>query len=410
MTLFITLLIIPLDLVTVWGLKRTYPKFCSQHRQLVKNLFIIQAIASVMIALGGLFLHRRVGDYRMIALYAYLFGFVFALYIPKLMFVAFLFADSIIATISKRYRRLFDIFPRGSRRIIAKGGFWTSLVFVCLMLLGILFGRYYYKVERIEIDFADLPRAFNEYKIVQISDIHAGSFSGSAKRFQKAIDMINKEEPDLIVFTGDLVNNFAEETTSLIPFFSQLYARNGKYAVLGNHDYGGYFDWDAPADSVANHEALENALEQMGFVLLNNQSAIINQYNADRIALIGTENWGIEERHPKRADLGKAIESVRDIPFKILLTHNPLYWPKEVEGKTDIALTLTGHTHGMQMGIRLGKRHYSPAALRFRHWAGLYQTDKQYLYVNRGLGVIGFPGRIGMFPEITVITLWKESQ
>jgi len=408
MAFIIIILIILLDIFTVWGLMRMYPQFCSLHRRLVRNVFIIQAVVSVMILLCGFFLERQVSDYRIIALYAYFLGFVFAFYIPKSIYVAFLFADSIIATISKRYRRLFDKFPRESRCIIAKGGFWASLVFVSFFLLGILFGRCYYVVEHVEIDFADLPRAFSEYKIVQISDIHAGSFAGSAKHLQKAIDLINEQAPDLIVFTGDMVNNFAEEITPLIPIFSQLYARDGKYAVLGNHDYGGYFDWDTPADSAANHEAIENAIEQMGFVLLNNQSVIINNYNTDRIALVGVENWGIEKRHPKRADLEKAIESVRDIPFKVLLTHNPLFWPEGVEGKTDIALTLTGHTHGMQMGIKFGKLSFSPASLRFPYWAGLYQTGKQYLYVNRGLGVIGFPGRIGMCPEITAITLWKE--
>jgi len=402
MTFLIILLIIPLDIITIKGLKRTFPQFCSLHRRLVKNTFIIQAAASVMIVLCGFFLHRRVSDYRIIAHYAYFMGFVFTLFCPKLLFVSFLFADDIIASIRKR---LFTNISRERRHIIAKGGFWTSLVFVGLFIMGIVFGRYNYTVEHVEIEFANLPDSFNGYKIVLISDIHAGNFAGSANRLQKAIDLMNREQPDIIALAGDLVNNFAEEITPLIPIFLQLYARDGKYAVLGNHDYGGYFDWDTPADSVVNHKAIENAIGQMGFVLLNNQSVIINLNNTDSIALIGTENWGIKERHPKRADLEKAMEPVRDIPFRILLTHNPLFWPESVEGKTDIALTLTGHTHGMQMGIKLGKLHLSPAMFQFRHWAGLYQTDNQYLYVNRGLGVNAFPGRIGMWPEITVITM-----
>jgi predicted MPP superfamily phosphohydrolase len=408
-SLITLLLIVLLDVIAVCGLKRTFPKFYSLHRRLIRNAFMIQAIVSVIIMIGGFLFQHRVRDYRLLIMYSYFFGVVTALYIPKAIYAAFLFVDCILSTVSKWDRRLFDRFPRGSRRIIAKCGLCASLFFVCLFLLGILIGRNYYTVEQVEINFADLPRAFNGYKIVHISDIHAGSFAGSVKRFQKAVDLINGQYPDLIIFTGDMVNNFADEITSLIPVFSQINAPERKFAVLGNHDYGGYFKWDTPADSVANHEALENAIEQMGFKLLNNQSVIINHYNTDRIALVGVENWGTEQRYPKRADLEKATESVQDIPFKILLTHNPLFWSEYVEGKSDITLTLSGHTHGMQMGIKLGKNRYSPASLlRNPHWAGLYQTGRQFLYVNRGLGVIGFPGRVGMLPEISVITLWKE--
>jgi predicted MPP superfamily phosphohydrolase len=269
----------------------------------------------------------------------------------------------------------------------------------------------------VEISFDNRPAAFDGYKIVQISDVHAGSFDGSVRYFQKAADLINSQQPDLIVFTGDMVNNFAEETVPLIPIFSQLYARDGKYAVLGNHDYGGYYDWDTPADSVNNHETLKSAIEKMGFALLNNQSAALGRDHSDsspdtltnRIALIGTENWGKGERRPKYADLEKATETVRDIPFKLLLSHDPLFWHETVKDRTDISLTLSGHTHGMQFGVKLGKKRYSFGILRgYRYLAGLYQTNRKYLYVNRGLGVIGFPGRIGMSPEITVITLRKE--
>ena len=357
---------------------------------------------SVIIVVGGFILQRQISDYRFIAVYYYLFGFIVALYFPKSIFVSFLFADWIILK-----TRSWGKLSGKSCYLVAKCGFWTGIVVVCLFVWGIFFGRNNFTVDRVEISVENLPVEFDGYKIVQITDIHAGSFAGSAKRFQKAVNMINGQSPDLIVFTGDMVNNFADEAIPFIPVFSQLDARDGKYAVLGNHDYGGYTDWNTPADSVANHEALKNAIEQMGFVLLNNQSVTINRCDSVCIALIGTENWGDLERHPKRADLKKAMETL-DIPFKVLLTHNPLFWPEEIEGKTDIVLTLSGHTHGMQMGVKLGKKRYSPAMFKFRHWGGLYQTDKQYLYVNRGLGVIAFQGRIGMSPEITVVTLWRE--
>ncbi|MDR1171489.1 MAG: metallophosphoesterase [Bacteroidales bacterium] len=407
--LIIAVLIILLDVIAVWGLKRTFPSFGNLHQKGIRKAFIIQAAVSLVIVLGGYFLQRQVHDYRLFACYYYLFGLMAALYIPKSVYALFLLVDRILSSMSRRRRQRLDIFPRESRRMVAKCGFWAGAVFVFLILWGILFGRFGFDVDRVEITVDDLPPAFNGYKIVQISDIHAGSFAGFTNRFRKAVDLVNRQEPDLIVFTGDMVNNFAGEAAPLIPIFSQLEARDGKYAVLGNHDYGGYSNWDSPADSAMNHADLECAIERMGFVLLNNRSVVISRYNHDRMALIGIENWGMAERHPRRGDLGKAMKSVQDVPFKALLSHDPSFWPEYVKGKTDIVLTLSGHTHGMQMGVKWGKKRYSPASwMHHRYWAGLYRAGKQYLYVNRGLGVIGYPGRIGMSPEITVITLWKE--
>ena len=404
----ISFLIVLLDIITGKGFKRTFPKFSALHWRGIRMAFIIQSAVSVTIVVGGFILQRYVADYRLIAGYYYLFGIIVLLYFPKSVFVSFMFADWVFFKIHRWYRlRTSDLFCR-SRFTVSKCGFWTGIVMMGLFVWGIFFGRYNFTIDQVEISAESLPVEFNGYKIIQISDIHAGSFAGSTKRFQKAIDMINHQSPDLIVFTGDMVNNFADEAIPLTPVFSQLDACDGKFAVLGNHDYGGYTYWDTPADSMANHDALKNAIERMGFVILNNQSVTITRCDSACITLIGTENWGVEERHPKQADLNKAMESIHDIPFKVLLAHNPLFWPKEVEGKTDIALTLAGHTHGMQMGVKLGKRRYSPAMFKFLHWGGLYQTGKQYLYVNRGLGVIAFPGRIGMSPEITLITLWKE--
>ena len=400
--------IIILDILTVCGIKRLCPKFASRHRRGIRYAFIFQSILSISILIVGYFYHRQIVNYRLFAWYYYFFGGIVALYIPKTIFVLFLIFDRILAAFSKLYRRWFDKFPRGSRRIFSRIGVWTSIIFACVILWGILFGRNMIRVDHVEILVDDLPNAFHGYKIVQISDIHAGSFARSTKYFQKAVDLINRQEANLIVFTGDMVNNFADEITPLIPVFSQLKVPDGKYAVLGNHDYGGYSDWNHPDDSIANHEALINAIGQMGFTLLNNKSAVISRYNSDRMALIGIENWGMKKRFPKQGNLEKAMEPIRDISLKVLLAHDPSVWHEQVEGKTNIVLTLSGHTHGMQMGMKLKGKYFGPASLiRFDHLAGLYQTDKQYLYVNRGLGVIGFPGRIGMLPEITVISLWK---
>ena len=398
---------IVLDIITAWGIKRTFPQFASRYQRRIRYSIFIQSVVSVLILVFGYYFDRQIINYRLIALFYYIFGVLLVVYLPKTIFALFLFIDLFFAMFSKLYRRWFDIFPRGPRRIIAKCGIWTSAVFACVIVWGILFGRNNISVDHVEIFIDDLPSAFNGYRIVQISDLHAGSF-WSTEHFQKAVDLINQQEPNLIVCTGDMVNNFAEEIVPLIPVFEQLKASDGKYAILGNHDYGGYYDWKHPDDSIANHHAFKAAIEQMGFVLLINQSEIIYRYNSDCMALIGVENWGKEKRFPKRAKLDKVMEPIQDISFKVLLTHNPIFWPYFVVENTDIVLTLSGHTHGMQMGVKLGKKRYSFASRTvFRFQTGLHQINKQYLYVNRGLGVIGFPGRIGMPPEITVINLWK---
>ena len=397
MTFFFVFSIIILDITTLWGIKKSFPQFSSRHRRGIKNAFIIQSAVSLFIVLGGNLLQNYVSDYRMFALYYYIFGFMSAFYIPKSIYAVFLGINLAIS-------RLFCKIP------ISKYGFWICLFFIFPVIWGILFGRYNFTVENVELTFENLPEAFDGYKIVHISDIHTGSFAGFAERFQKATDLINVQNPDIIVATGDMVNNFADETVSFIPVFSQMKARDGKYAVLGNHDYGGYYKWRNDADSVANHVALKNAIEEMGLELLNNGSIVISR-DTSRIALAGVENWGVLKRHPKLGDIEKAIDTVRDIPFKILLSHDPAFWTEKVAGKTDIALTLSGHTHGMQIGLKLGKKRYNPLyLLRYRYLAGLYTKDGQFLYINRGLGVIGFPGRIGMSPEITVITLLSSGQ
>jgi len=404
----IALGIVFLDIITVWGLKRTFPKFCSIRWRGICIAFIIQSVVAVVTILGGYLLQRHISDYRLFAWYYYFWGLMGGIYFPKAMFAFLLIFDWFLSKVSKLYRRQFDRFPRGSRRIIAKCGVFISIALIGLIVWSIFFERNLWKVDQVEIFIDNLPNAFHGYKIALISDIHAGSFAKATDRFQKAVDLINQQEPNLIVCTGDFVNNFAEELIPVIPVFSQLNAPDGKFAVLGNHDYGGYSDWVNPADSVANHELIKDEIEQMGFELLNNRSVIISRYNSDRMALIGIESWGIKKRHSKRGNLEIAMKQVRNIPFKVLLTHDPTFWPVAVEGKTNINLTLSGHTHGMQMGVKLGNKRFSLAPLfGFPYGAGLYQKGDQYLYVNRGLGVVGFPGRLGMAPEITVITLWK---
>ena len=406
-SVFAIICITALDAIAFYGIKRAYPNLSFANRQKIMYSFVIQTVVAVSIVLFGVLFQRSISDYRLIAIYYQFFGGVAAVYIPKSIYALFLFVDWII----KKKTSKLECKSQFIRNIpIAKYGLWTSLSFILVVIWGILVGQYRYTIETVDVRVHNLPQAFDGFKIVQISDIHAGSFGKSTHRLEKAIDLINAQNPDIVVMTGDIVNNFAEELIPLIPVFSIINSNNCNFAVLGNHDYGGYYNWKTPTDSVRNITAIKNNIKEMGFTILNNQAVTIKR-DADSIALIGVENWGILKRFPKRADLVKAMSSVRDVPVKMLITHDPSLWEKEIEGKTDIVLTLAGHTHGMQMGIKIGNKRFSPAPLmpRFRrHWAGLYKTQEQYLYINRGLGVVGMPIRMGMPPEITIITLRKS--
>jgi len=244
-----------------------------------------------------------------------------------------------------------------------------------------------------------LPKSFEGLKIVQISDLHIGGFNYRFKILERAVKLINELKPDLIFFTGDLVNNYAWELIGWENVLNKLLAKNGKYAVLGNHDYGDYSQWSSVKEKEENFNSIKQFYNKINFKLLLNQSDII-EVNHEKIAIIGVENRGTPP-FKKYGDLETSLKNAKHIPFKILLSHDPTHWNEEVVNKTDIALTLSGHTHGMQLGFNYKDLKWSPIKYKYQHWAGLYQHNKQYLYVNRGLGWLGFPGRIGMRPEIS---------
>jgi predicted MPP superfamily phosphohydrolase len=232
--------------------------------------------------------------------------------------------------------------------------------------------------------------------------MHLGSFNKNFEKIAKAVDLINEQEPDLILFTGDLVNNFAEETNGWAPVLSKMKAKIGKYSILGNHDYGDYSHWKLPEDKAKNLQEIKDFHKEVGFKLLLNESETIT-INGEEIALVGVENWG-KPPFPQHGDLTKAINGSANLPFKILMSHDPSHWDAQVLD-TDIALTFSGHTHGMQFGLERAGIKWSPVQYKYPRWGGLYQQADQYLYVNRGFGYIGFPGRIGMPPEITFVEL-----
>jgi predicted MPP superfamily phosphohydrolase len=271
------------------------------------------------------------------------------------------------------------------------------------LIYGMIGGRHRYKVHKVTLKFTDLPKAFDGFTLTQLSDIHSGSFT-SEKGVEKGINMVNAQKSDIILFTGDLVNSRASEMDQWIPFFSRLKAPMGKYSVLGNHDYGDYTQWPSEEIKAANLVRLKKVHEEIGFKLLLNEAIQIKK-DGEAIALIGVENWGKGGFH-KYGDLTQALEDVSDDEFKILMSHDPSHWEaKTLEEKKHINLTLAGHTHGMQFGIELFGFKWSPVKYMYPQWAGLYETAGKYLYVNRGFGFLGYQGRIGIWPEITVITL-----
>jgi uncharacterized protein len=281
---------------------------------------------------------------------------------------------------------------------------WIFSVGIFLgILYGIQFGRWNWKVHHVTISYPNLPKAFDGLRFVQISDVHVGSFLHRYHKVQKAIDLINAQDADYVFFTGDLVNNKADEMHGWEPLFSSIKAKKGKFSILGNHDYGDYVQWNEQDEKQANLANLIRIHQSIGFQPLLNDAVELGE----GCWLLGVENWG---KAPFRQS-GKLTETLSKVPadsFKILLSHDPSHFDAQVL-ETNIDLTLSGHTHGMQFGIERFGIKFSPVSFKYRKWAGLYEVGKQYLYVNRGFGFLGFPGRVGIYPEITHFTLRSEA-
>ncbi|MEG0851247.1 MAG: metallophosphoesterase [Flavobacterium sp.] len=281
-----------------------------------------------------------------------------------------------------------------------------SIVFVLILILVLYQSRHHYKIHKTTISFSDLPEEFDGFTITQLSDIHSGSFT-SAKGVQKGVNLVNAQKSDVIIFTGDLVNNSATEMEPWIDTFAQMNAQYGMFSILGNHDYGDYTTWESPAVKAQNMVRLKEIHHEMGFGLLLNESISIQKNDAS-IGLIGVENWGKGNFH-RYGDLNKAIENVLHEPFKILMSHDPSHWDAVVADYQPLVhLTLSGHTHGMQFGFEFMGIKWSPSKYIYERWAGLYESYGRYLYVNRGFGFLGLKGRLGVWAEISVITLKRR--
>ena len=290
------------------------------------------------------------------------------------------------------------------RKLISQIAIGLAAIPFASLLYGMFRGKYNFKVLSYKLEYDDLPEAFEGFKIAQISDIHSGSFD-SPKKVQYGVDLVNAQDADVVFFTGDLVNNRAEEILPWIQTFKKINAKHGVYSILGNHDYGDYSPWLSPEAKKKNMEDLKKAQKKMSWDLLLNESRFIEK-QGQRIAILGVENWG-SGGFKKAGDLNKALSNVAAEDFKILMSHDPSHWEAEViPHPFNIHLTLSGHTHGMQFGIEIpGWVKWSPIKWRYKQWAGIYEKLNQRLNVNRGFGYLAYPGRVGIWPEVTVITL-----
>ncbi|MBT8210981.1 MAG: metallophosphoesterase [Eudoraea sp.] len=343
---------------------------------------------------------------------SYAFGFLLAMLTFKIITIGFLFSEDLFRFLAAAYQKLFGSTGEFSlptrRRFLSLVAMGIAAIPFGALLYGMYRGKYNFKVLKYRMEFEDLPEEFDGYQITQISDIHSGSFDNRDK-IEYAIELINRQESDAIFFTGDMVNNKAEEMIPWANLFSQLEARDGKYSILGNHDYGDYVPWETEEKKMQNLEELKDLQKEMGFDLLLNESRYLKK-GQDQLALIGVENWG-RGGFKKAGDLNRATANIRSEDFKILLSHDPSHWEDvAIAHPMHIHLTLSGHTHGMQFGIEIpGWVKWSPVKWRYKYWAGIYEEMGQFINVNRGFGFLGYPGRVGIWPEITVITLKKKA-
>lgn len=342
---------------------------------------------------------------------SYAFGLLLTVLAFQIITILFLFSEDVFRLFSGLYQKVsgndktFTLPER--RRFMSLLGLGIAAIPFGALLYGMYKGKYNFKVLKYNLEFDDLPEAFDGYQITQISDVHSGSFD-DRKKIEYAIDLVNQQKSDVILFTGDMVNNKTEEMLPWAELFSTLEAKDGKFSVLGNHDYGDYIEWDTEELKHQNLEDLKNLQRQMGFDLLLNENRYL-QKGSDKIALVGVENWG-RGGFKKAGDLKRAASQLSKDEFKILMSHDPSHW-EDVVLKDDYHyhLTLSGHTHGMQFGIEIpGWVKWSPVKWRYRYWAGIYKELGQYINVNRGFGFLGYPGRVGIWPEISVITLKRK--
>ena len=341
--------------------------------------------------------------------YAFFRAILFITYFAKFLMGATMLLDDGRRAALWGYRSLTSkehVHRPDRSRFLAQFGLLLGAVPVGLMTYGILRNQFRYQLLKHSLKITDLPKNLQGLRIVQISDIHSGTFT-QKEPLRKAIELINAAKPDLVFFTGDLVNNVATEMVPYMDVFDKIESKHGVFSIFGNHDYGDYQPFDSPAEKVANLETLKGVHKKLGWNLLLNEHRNI-EINGEKVGIIGVENYSALPQFPKYGDLDKAIVGMDEATsLRLLLSHDPTHWDsKVITEHQNIDVTFSGHTHGFQFGIEIpGFFRWSPSQYMYPRWAGLYQAGKQYLYVNRGLGMLGYPGRVGILPEVTIIDL-----
>jgi len=416
MSIIFVLLVLAVLLIDVYafrGMRRLF-----SHRRLtplrvfaLKTYWLVD-ILFILFSVGWVWYIRNSGlddyvKYRMH--YVVMAGFLM-IFLPKLSFFLFTALYDVKLIMLRISQRLFTSKP-GTNALLARWkrskavplvGFLVAVYVFSATLYGVGFGRFNFQVETVEVWIDDLPEAFDGFRMVQFSDTHLGSFS-QVDMVEAGLNLITSLDPDVIVFTGDMVNNEAGEALKFISVFRQLEAREGMFSVLGNHDMGDYRRWGTIEEKSSNIDLLVEYQREMGFDVLLNEHRFIRR-GSDSIMIAGVKNWGLPP-FAQYGDIDMALGEYRDFPFIIMASHDPSHWRAEVIPKTNVHLTLSGHTHGMQFGITNRFFSWSPVKLKYNEWSGLYSEGNQKLYVNRGFGYLSFPGRVGMPPEITLIVL-----
>ena len=407
------ILIVLVELYFLQALKTISIDYTPQKRKVI--FWIAYSLAGINILISSVAMFYPPPEWN--STLRFISSLALILFVCKLMGSSFLLIDDVI----RLFRWIASLFNKAPKHSVEDGAqqisrlkflSYLAVTFTVIpavsFLYGMVRGAYKYRVHKVKVSSPNLPEAFEGFKIVQLSDIHCGSFM-STEPLEKAFKIVLDQKPDIILFTGDLVNNETIEAKPYLETFKMLKAPHGVYSCLGNHDYGDYKQWESKDAKKENFDAILDVHEKSGWRLLMNEHVPIEK-NGQKIALLGIENWGGNMRFPKYGKLENAHAGTEEYPFKILLSHDPSHWDMQVLKDTkynDIDLTLSGHTHGMQFGIEIPGFKWSPVQYLYKNWAGLYKQDNQFLYVNRGLGFLGYPGRLGIWPEITVIELAK---
>jgi predicted MPP superfamily phosphohydrolase len=406
--LVLSVVLVVVDIYTYGGLKIAISSLPVNVQRVIKVLFWSLSVITYLAFILFEPLSQNPATRKFLMIFATI---GVANVIGKILFALWLVIDDIIrllrwiATRSNEANTGSSEGHRISRlKFLTVAGAATAAVPLLTMGWGVVSGAHDYTVKKRTLRLKKLPKSFEGFKILQISDVHSGSF-WSKEAVKKGIEMINAQNADIVLFTGDLVNNTSEELDDWMDVFGAIKAKQGVYSVLGNHDYGDYVAWPDEAAKKANLDRLKSMQKEMGWDLLLDENRIISN-GQDEIALIGIENWGAKGRFPKYGDLSKAVQGIDHVPVKLLMSHDPSHWRAQVIPEfPQIDVTFSGHTHGMQFGIEVGSIKWSPVKYFYPEWADLYTEGDQMLYVNRGFGYIGYPGRFGILPEITVFDL-----